>query len=81
VTKNRKISASLVVEILPRRQPRAVLTDCINAIAECCLPEQEKFPYTIRVVSETLESNGSSLSLMDVGVPISASSRSPSTRS
>ncbi len=43
------------------------------------LPPNEKFPYTIRVVSEVLESNGSSsmatvcgasLSLMDAGVPI-----------
>jgi polyribonucleotide nucleotidyltransferase len=43
------------------------------------LPEDEDFPYTIRVVSEILESNGSSsmatvcgatLSLMDAGVPI-----------
>ncbi|MFP4016492.1 MAG: polyribonucleotide nucleotidyltransferase, partial [Halanaerobiales bacterium] len=43
------------------------------------LPQQEDFPYTIRVVSEVLESNGSSsqasicgstLSLMDAGVPI-----------
>ena len=45
------------------------------------LPEYDSFPYTIRVVSEILESNGSSsmasvcggtLSLMDAGVPISA---------
>jgi polyribonucleotide nucleotidyltransferase len=45
------------------------------------LPPQEDFPYTIRVVSEILESNGSSsmatvcsasLSLMDAGVPIKA---------
>lgn len=44
------------------------------------LPDTESFPYTIRVVSEILESNGSSsmatvcgasLSLMDAGVPIS----------
>ncbi|MDB4968426.1 MAG: polyribonucleotide nucleotidyltransferase [Myxococcales bacterium] len=43
------------------------------------LPAYEDFPYTIRIVSETLESNGSSsmaavcggcLSLMDAGVPI-----------
>jgi len=43
------------------------------------LPTEEQFPYTIRVVSEILESNGSSsmasvcgstLSLMDAGVPI-----------
>jgi polyribonucleotide nucleotidyltransferase len=43
------------------------------------LPEREDFPYTIRIVSETLESNGSSsmaaicggtLSMMDAGVPI-----------
>jgi polyribonucleotide nucleotidyltransferase len=43
------------------------------------LPETEKFPYTMRVVSEVLESNGSSsmatvcgasLALMDGGVPI-----------
>lgn len=45
------------------------------------LPDQETFPYTIRVVSEITESNGSSsmasvcgssLSLMDAGVPIKA---------
>ena len=45
------------------------------------LPDNDDFPYTIRVVSEVLESNGSSsmasvcggsLSLMDAGVPISA---------
>ncbi len=45
------------------------------------LPDQESFPYTIRVVSEITESNGSSsmasvcgssLSLMDAGVPIKA---------
>ncbi len=43
------------------------------------LPQHDQFPYTIRVVSEVLESNGSSsmgtvcsgcLSLMDAGVPI-----------
>ena len=43
------------------------------------LPNKEDFPYTIRIVSEILESNGSSsmasvcagcLSLMDAGVPI-----------
>jgi polyribonucleotide nucleotidyltransferase len=43
------------------------------------LPERDEFPYTIRVVSDVLESNGSSsmatvcgtsLSLMDAGVPI-----------
>jgi len=46
---------------------------------EGILPSPEKFPYTIRVVSDILESNGSSsmasvcgatLSLMDAGVPI-----------
>ncbi|MFA5126836.1 MAG: polyribonucleotide nucleotidyltransferase [Patescibacteria group bacterium] len=45
------------------------------------LPDEESFPYTIRVVSEVLSSNGSSsqasicgstLSLMDAGVPIIA---------
>ncbi|MGH0032979.1 MAG: polyribonucleotide nucleotidyltransferase [Myxococcota bacterium] len=45
------------------------------------LPSEEEFPYTIRIVSETLESNGSSsmasvcggtLSLMDAGVPLKA---------
>ncbi len=43
------------------------------------LPAQEEFPYTIRIVSDILESNGSSsmatvcagtLALMDAGVPI-----------
>jgi len=46
-----------------------------------CLPSLEEFPYTIRIVSEITESNGSSsmasvcgssLSLMDAGVPIKA---------
>jgi polyribonucleotide nucleotidyltransferase len=45
------------------------------------LPDEKAFPYTIRIVSEILESNGSSsmatvcsgsLSLMDAGVPIKA---------
>lgn len=45
------------------------------------LPDEESFPYTIRVVSEVLESNGStsmasvcasSLGLMDAGVPLSS---------
>ena len=45
------------------------------------LPRYEEFPYTMRIVSEVLESNGSSsmatvcggsLSLMDAGVPIRA---------
>ncbi|NLK00257.1 MAG: polyribonucleotide nucleotidyltransferase [Clostridia bacterium] len=48
---------------------------------ECVLPSEEEFPYTIRLVSEVLESNGSSsmasvcgssLALMDAGVPIKA---------
>jgi polyribonucleotide nucleotidyltransferase len=54
-----------------------------GALAERALtrmiPPADKFPYTIRIVSETLESNGSSsmaavcggcMSLMDAGVPI-----------
>jgi polyribonucleotide nucleotidyltransferase len=57
-----------------------------GALAERALvpmiPSQEEFPYTIRVVSDILESNGSSsmasvcgstLSLMDAGVPIKRS--------
>lgn len=56
-----------------------------GALAERALlpviPSEEEFPYTIRLVSEVLESNGSSsmastcastLSLMDAGVPIEA---------
>jgi polyribonucleotide nucleotidyltransferase len=56
-----------------------------GALAERALspviPDDKKFPYTLRVVSDILESNGSSsmasvcggtLSLMDAGVPISA---------
>ena len=48
---------------------------------EAVLPEGDGFPYTLRVVSEVLESNGSSsmatvcgasLALMDAGVPIKA---------
>ena len=56
-----------------------------GALAERALsavmPDDKEFPYTIRVVSDILESNGSSsmasvcgatLSLMDAGVPISS---------
>lgn len=56
-----------------------------GALAEKALkavmPSKEEFPYTVRVVSEILESNGSSsmatvcastLALMDAGVPIKA---------
>ncbi len=48
---------------------------------EPVIPTADEFPYTIRLVSETLESNGSSsmgsvcgstLALMDAGVPIAA---------
>jgi polyribonucleotide nucleotidyltransferase len=48
---------------------------------EPVIPSADEFPYTIRIVSETLESNGSSsmgsvcgstLALMDAGVPIKA---------
>ena len=55
-----------------------------GALAERCLkhvmPQHDDFPYTVRVVSEITESNGSSsmatvcggtLSLMDAGIPIS----------
>jgi polyribonucleotide nucleotidyltransferase len=56
-----------------------------GALAERALapmiPAEDKFPYTIRVVSDTLESNGSSsmasvcggsLAMMDAGVPLKA---------
>ncbi len=55
----------------------ALATRAIAAV----LPDNSKFPYTIRVVSEVMESNGSSsmatvcggtLALMDAGVPIKA---------
>jgi polyribonucleotide nucleotidyltransferase len=45
------------------------------------LPKHDDFPYTVRIVSDTLESNGSSsmatvcggsLSMLDAGIPISA---------
>ncbi len=46
---------------------------------QAILPDREKFPYTVRIVSEVLESNGSSsmgtvcsgmLALLDAGVPV-----------
>ena len=72
-----------VGEVKPPRVSRREIGH--GALAEralkAILPSAESFPYTVRVVSETLESNGSSsmaavcggcLSLMDAGVPISA---------
>ncbi|MDD2430309.1 MAG: polyribonucleotide nucleotidyltransferase [Bacillota bacterium] len=71
-----------VGEVRPMRSPgRREIGH--GALAEKALlpviPSEEEFPYTIRVVSEVLESNGSSsqasicgstLALMDAGVPI-----------
>lgn len=71
-----------VGEVRPSRSPgRREIGH--GALAERALlpviPSEEEFPYTIRLVSEVLESNGSSsqasicgstLSLMDAGVPI-----------
>jgi polyribonucleotide nucleotidyltransferase len=71
-----------VNEVRPRRSPsrrdigHGALAE--RAVAKV-LPSADSFPYTIRIVSEILESNGSSsmatvcgsiLSLMDAGVPI-----------
>ena len=51
---------------------------------EAVLPDDDDFPYTLRIVSDITESNGSSsmasvcggiLSLMDAGVPIKKSGR------
>jgi polyribonucleotide nucleotidyltransferase len=53
----------------------------VQRALQVVVPPAEEFPYTIRIVSETLESNGSSsmgsvcgstLALMDAGVPIKA---------
>ena len=53
----------------------------VEKALECVIPSVEDFPYTIRVVSEILSSNGSTsqgsicgttLALMDAGVPIKA---------
>ncbi|HAJ33112.1 MAG TPA: polyribonucleotide nucleotidyltransferase [Candidatus Atribacteria bacterium] len=71
-----------VGEVRPRRgQSRREIGH--GSLAEMALkaviPSEEEFPYTIRIVSEILESNGSSsmasvcggsLSLFDAGVPI-----------
>jgi polyribonucleotide nucleotidyltransferase len=71
-------------EIAPLRGPKRREIGH-GALAERALgpimPQEETFPYTIRIVSEALESNGSTsmasvcgstLALMDAGVPISA---------
>ncbi len=53
----------------------------VEKALECVIPDVEDFPYTIRVVSEILSSNGSTsqgsicgttLALMDAGVPLKA---------
>jgi len=55
-----------------------------NVAFAAVLPNMDEFPYTIRVVSEITESNGSSsmasvcgssLALMDAGVPIKSQLR------
>ncbi|MFC1624534.1 polyribonucleotide nucleotidyltransferase [Candidatus Omnitrophota bacterium] len=71
-----------VGEVKPNRGPgrREIGHGALAAKAlKAILPSSEDFPYTVRIVSEILESNGSSsmatvcagtLSLMDAGVPI-----------
>ena len=53
----------------------------VEKALQCVIPDVEDFPYTIRVVSEVLSSNGSTsqgsvcgttMALMDAGVPIKA---------
>ncbi|MHB1661853.1 MAG: polyribonucleotide nucleotidyltransferase [bacterium] len=73
-----------VGEVAPQRSPgrREIGHGSLGEKAlRYVLPSAEEFPYTIRLVSEILESNGSSsqaticggsLSLMDAGVPIKA---------
>ncbi|MGQ9677901.1 MAG: polyribonucleotide nucleotidyltransferase [bacterium] len=55
--------------------------DLAERALQAVVPQEEDFPYTIRIVSDILESNGSSsmasvcsgsLSLMDAGVPVKA---------
>ncbi len=71
-----------VGEVKPMRVSRREIGH--GALAEKSLrpilPSEEDFPFTLRVVAETMESNGSSsmaavcggsLSLMDAGVPVS----------
>jgi len=79
-----QFSSFSVGEVSPLRSPsrREIGHGALAERAiEPVLPSSETFPYTIRIVSEVLESNGSSsmatvcgatLSLMDGGVPIKA---------
>ncbi|MCH7687126.1 MAG: polyribonucleotide nucleotidyltransferase, partial [Planctomycetes bacterium] len=72
-----------VGEVRPIRGPgrREIGHGCLaERSVEPVLPPEDKFPYTIRMISDITESNGSSsmasvcsatLSLMDAGVPIS----------
>lgn len=55
--------------------------DLAERALQAVVPKEEEFPYTIRVVSDILESNGSSsmasvcagsMSMMDAGVPVKA---------
>src|SRR5690625_3916639 len=74
----------IAVYVRPTRTPsRSVIHQCALAelVLEPVIPSEDDFPYTIRLVSEVLESNGSSsqasicasiLALMDAGVPIKA---------
>ncbi|MEZ6122399.1 MAG: polyribonucleotide nucleotidyltransferase [Planctomycetaceae bacterium] len=71
-----------VGECRPIRGPgrREIGHGCLaERSVQSVIPAEEKFPYTIRVISDILESNGSSsmasvcsatLALMDAGVPI-----------
>lgn len=77
------ISPFCVGETGPLRSPgrREIGHGALGESPLPMIPPQEEFPYTIRVVSEVLESNGSSsqasicgstLALMDAGVQIKA---------
>ncbi|CAI8003482.1 Polyribonucleotide nucleotidyltransferase [Geodia barretti] len=80
--------SSLFTRVLVKRSQTVVLAAVklahgalASRAVQAILPEQEDFPYTIRVVSDITESNGSSsmasicgasLALMSAGVPITS---------
>ena len=80
-TTSRRTARARPAAWAPRSAARSATVRSPSARSCRCCPAEDEFPYAIRVVSEVLESNGSSsmastcgstLALMDAGVPIKA---------
>ena len=81
ITTSRRSASAKWASCAARAAAKSATEHLAERAISAVVPDDKAFPYTMRVVSDTLESNGSSsmaavcggtLSLMDAGVPITS---------